>query len=120
MTTYTPCPACNGHRHYLSGDVTVWCAMCQPAHALGQERIKDCRAGHREAAMQHYAASRTVPWVVTLAGMRHKKPATHDYHVLARSLGGAIHAAISNNFILDGKARFVKARLCCPCDARGV
>lgn len=114
------CPGCNGNRYYLSGDTTVWCAQCQPARAVGQEKIRDCGRKHRNSAMQHYAASRSVPFVVTLAGKRNKRPDTHDYHVLAGSLAGAIHTAIRDNFILEGTPRFVKARLACPCDSWGV
>lgn len=117
MNAYVPCPACNGNRFYLSGDVTVWCATCQPARALGQEKIRDCGMKHRSEAMKYYAGKQQAAFVVTLAGKRNNRPDTHDYHVLASSLASAIHAAITNNFILDGKARFVKARLCCPCDA---
>lgn len=113
------CPGCNGNQYFTRGDEVVWCHVCQPARALGQERIRDCRHGHKAAAMRYWAGRLTVAWVVTLAGKRKGQPATHDYHVTARSLAGAIQAAINNNFILDGKARVVSVRLCCPCDARG-
>lgn len=113
------CPNCNGNRHYQSGDRTVWCHVCEPARALGQERIADCKQHHRDVAMKHWAGERIVAWVVTLVGKRKGKVAKHAYHVTAATQGGAIRTAIANDFILEGKSRVGSVRLCCPCDAGG-
>lgn len=84
---------------------------------LAQERLADCTSRHRDAAIVYWSDKRQVAYVVTLAGKRRGNHATHDYHVLAGDMAGAIRTAMANNMYLDGKARFVKARLCCPCDA---
>lgn len=85
--------------------------------AISLERLADCTSRHREAALAYWSDKHRVAFVVTLAGKRNGQHATHDYHVLAGDLAGAIRTAMANNMYLDSKARFVKARLCCPCDA---
>lgn len=84
---------------------------------IGIEKIRDCTGRHRAEALAYWQDKRQIGFVVTLAGKRNGKPATHDFHVMAGSVPGAIRTAVANNFILDGKERFVSVRLTCPCDA---